>query len=127
MRALLISILGMIIIVTGWSIFVQYSDESIHKLVNSIEEEILINVQAEDWDKAADQFDRLSKGWHDQKKIYSFFFNTTDINQTDYSIARAKHYIYSKDLSLASGELNCIKEQLRFMHNNELITLDNIF
>jgi hypothetical protein len=126
-RALLISILGMVIIITGWCIFVQYSDESIHKLMNSIEEEILINVRDKDWDKAADQFDLLSKRWHDQKKVYSFFFNSTDINNTDYSIARAKHYIYTQNASLASGELNCIKEQLGFMHSNELITLDNIF
>lgn len=127
MKALLISILGMAIIISGWCIFVQYSDESIHKLMNSIEDEILINVRAEDWDKAADQFDRLSKRWHEQKKVYSFFFNATDINNTDYSIARAKHYIYGQNVSLASGELDCIKEQLGFMHSNELITLDNIF
>lgn len=127
MRTLLISIFGMAVVITSWSLFVNYSDDNIHKLVNSIEEDILISVYAEDWDKAADQFDRLSKDWHDQKKIYSFFFNTTDINNTDFSIARTKNYIYAKDLSLTSGELNCIKEQLGFLHLNELITLDNVF
>lgn len=127
MRTLLISILFMVVIITSWSIFVNYSDENIHKLMNTLEDDILISVNAEDWDKAEDQFDKLSKKWHKQKKVYSFFFNTTDINNTDYSIARAKHYIYTKDVTLSSGELNCIKEQLGFMHLNELITLDNIF
>lgn len=127
MRTLLISILGMAVVIAGWSIFVNYSDDTIHKLINSIEEDILISVYAEDWEKAASQFDLLSKNWHDQKKIYSFFFNATDINNTDFSIARTKNYIHAKDLPLASGELNCIKEQLSFLHSNELITLDNVF
>jgi hypothetical protein len=126
-KTLFISILGMAVIIASWSIFVNHADDNIHKLINSIEEDILISVYAEDWDNAADQFDRLSKDWHDQKKIYSFFFNTTDINNTDFSIARTKKYISTKDRSLASGELNCIKEQLGFLHLNELITLDNVF
>jgi len=126
-RALITSILSIAVLVTSWSIFVNYSDKNIHKLMNAIEDDILISVYAEDWDKAEDQLNDLSKKWHKQKKVYSFFFNTTDINDTDFSIARAKNYIYAKDVPLASGELNCVKEQLGFLHLNELITLDNVF
>ena len=127
MRALLTSILCVAVIIASWSIFVNYSDKNIHKLMNTIEDDILISVYAEDWDKAEDQLNDLSKKWHKQKKVYSFFFNTMDINDTDFSIARAKNYVYAKDIPLASGELNCVKEQLGFLHLNELITLDNVF
>ncbi len=127
MRALIISILSIVVLITSWSIFVNYSDKNIHKLMNAIEDDILISVYAEDWDKAEDQLNDLSKKWHKQKKVYSFFFNTMDINDADFSIARAKNYIYAKDVPLASGELNCVKEQLGFLHLNELITLDNVF
>ena len=127
MRALITSILCVAIIIASWSIFVNYSDKNIHKLRNTIEDDILISVYAEDWDKAEDQLNDLSKKWHKQKKVYSFFFNTMDINDTDFSIARAKNYVYAKDIPLASGELNCVKEQLGFLHLNELITLDNVF
>lgn len=127
MRALITSILIIAVLVTSWGIFVNYSDKNIHQLMNTIEDDILISVYAEDWDKAEDQLNDLSKKWHKQKKVYSFFFNTMDINDTDFSIARAKNYIYAKDIPLASGELNCVKEQLGFLHLNELITLDNVF
>ncbi len=127
MRALIVSILGIAVIVAGWGSFVKYSDRNIHQLMNAIEEDILISVYAEDWGKAEDQFNDLSKKWHKQKKVYSFFFNAKDINDTDFSIARAKNYIYSENVPLAAGELNCIKEQLGFLHANELITIDNIF
>ena len=104
-----------------------YADENIHDLTRSIEDDIMVSVSAEDWVKAEEQFKDLSDRWHKQKKIYSFFFYTSAINDTDFSISRAKGYIKTKDASLASGELYCIKEQLAFLHLNELITLDNVF
>lgn len=127
MKALIISIACMALLITSWCFFVGFSDKTIHGMMNSIEDDILVSVYAENWDKAEDQFDDLSGKWHKQKKVYTFFFNTLDINETDYSIARAKNYIHARDISLASGELNCVKEQLGFLHLNELITLDNIF
>ena len=127
MRALIISIISMAVIIAGWSIFVGYSDKNIHGLMDSIEDDIMVSVYAEDWDKAEDQFSDMSGKGHKQKEVYSFFFNTIDINETDYAIARAKDYIRAKDLSQAAGELNCIREQLKFLHFNELITLDNVF
>lgn len=127
MRSLIVSVLCIVVVAASWGIFVHYSDRNIHQLMNAIEEDILISVYAEDWGKAEAQFNDLSKKWHRQKKIYSFYFNTNEINDTDFSMARAKNYIYSENIALASGELNCIKEQLSFLHMNELITVDNIF
>jgi hypothetical protein len=127
MKALIISIVSIAVLIIGWCIFVNYSDQSIHGMMNSIEDDIIINVYAENWDKAEDQFNHMSSEWHKKKKVYSFFFNTSVINEADYSIARAKSYIHAKDLSQSAGELNCIKEQLGFLHLNELITLENIF
>jgi hypothetical protein len=127
MKALIISFISITVVLTTWGIFVNYSDKNIHGLMDSIEDDILISVYAEDWSKAEKEFNDMAKKWHKQKKVYSFFFNTVDINETDYSIARAKNYIYARDLPLAAGELNCVREQLKFLHLNELITLDNTF
>ena len=127
MKALIISIISMVLVVAGWGIFVNYADKNIHELKNMIEKEIVVSVYADDWDSANVQFKDLSDKWHKQKKIYTFFFDTQAVMETDYSIARAKNYIYAKDIPLASGELSCINEQLGFLHLNELITLDNVF
>jgi len=127
MKALLVSFLSVAVIVTSWAIFVNYADKNIHSLTKVIENEILTSVRKGDWASAEERFDKLSGQWHKQKKVYSFFYNTVDIKATDYSIARAKNYIKTKNAALASGELNCIREQLEFLHQNELITLDNLF
>lgn len=127
MRALIISIISIAVLLAGWGVFVNYSDKTIHKMMNTIQDDILVNVSVQDWRRAEKQFDDLSDKWHKQKKIYTFFFNTKEINDTDYSIAKAKYYIKQKNAALSSGELNCIREQLKFLHLNELITADNVF
>ena len=127
MKALVVAIASLVVMISGWAVFVSYSDSQIHELMNTIDNDILADVYDGDWSNAESQFRQLSKEWHHQKKIYSFFFNNIDVNETDYSIARAKDYIKSQDTALAAGELNCIKEQLKFLHFNELASFDNIF
>ena len=127
MKALIVSAASIVIVIVSWWIFVGYADNNIHELTSMIEDDILESVYSEDWGKAGMQIEDLTDKWHHQKKIYTFFFNTSAVMDTDYSIAKAKQYIKANDLALASGELGCIKEQLGFLHLNELITLDNIF
>lgn len=127
MRALIISISCFSVLITSWVMFTNYTDENIHALTKSIENDIIVSVSAEDWNTAESQFEKLSDKWHNQKKVYTFFYHTSAINDADFSIARAKGYIKSEDPSMAIGELLCIKEQLVFLHFNELITLENIF
>jgi len=125
-RSLVISLISIGILVTSWIVFVNYADKNIHELMNMIDDDILISANAGDWDKASDDFKNLSDKWHKQKKIYSLFIDTKAINDTDFSIARAKKYIGTKNLSLSAGELNCIKEQLGFLHLNEILSIENI-
>ena len=127
MRSFIISIVSLLILMVigiGYSI---YSDKELHSYISEIEENIIISVENEDWQAADNDFAKLSRDWHKYKKIAAFFLQTDAINDTDYSIARAKYYIKSKDVSNASGELSCLKEQLTFLHFNETISPQNIF
>lgn len=127
MRSLVVSVICMAVIISGWGVFVNHADRNIHELTGMIDNDILKSVYAEDWDSAQAQFADLSKKWHEQKKTYTYFFHTEAIMETDYSIARAEGYIKSNNVPLAAGELNLVRKQLGFLHLNELITLDNVF
>lgn len=127
MKSLAAALLSVAVILTAWGIFVNYSDQNIHKMTHSIDDKILKSIHSENWDLAEDQFSKLAERWHHQKRIYTYFFNTAEINNTDYAIARTEKYIEERDAALSSGELNSIKEQLGFLHANELATIDNIF
>ena len=126
MKSLIVSILCLGSIVVGWFIFVSFADDSLHDLMKYIDKEIVVSVMDEDWEAADKKMEKLSDDWHKNKKIYAFFLSSDDINQTDYSIARSNYYIKCKDISNSTGELACIKEQLKFLHLNETISLENI-
>lgn len=126
MKSFIISLISIGLLVGSWAVFVNYADNNLHDLMNQIDDDILTSAYAGDWDKASKEFRSLSDKWHKQKKIYTLFIDTKAVNETDFSIARAKKYIKSEDLALSAGELNCIKEQLKFLHLNEIISIENI-
>ncbi|WP_027399917.1 DUF4363 family protein [Anaerovorax odorimutans] len=127
MKSLSISTLCLVILIVGWFIFADFADDTLHNLMNYIEDDIITYASNENWEEASKNMEDLNKRWHRYKRIYAFFLSTDDINETDYSIARAIYFIKSEDVSNSTGELNCIKEQLRFLHFNETLTLENIF
>ncbi|QHI71353.1 DUF4363 family protein [Aminipila terrae] len=126
MRSFLISLVCLFLLIGTWSAYTNYSDEKIHEFINAIDEKILVEVEDGNWKQATDNFEELKDSWHDYKKTACFFFSTDKINEADYSIARTEYYIKSKDDSNSSGELSCLKEQLKFLHENESLSLSNL-
>lgn len=127
MRNFIISIVCLGILIGAWGAFGFYSNKTIDRYEQALENSIIKAVETEQWEKAYTEFQNLSHDWHQYKKAAAFFLDTQAINDTDYSIARAKYYIKEKDASNSSGELSCLKEQLVFLHQNESITWGNIF
>lgn len=126
MRNFIISIVCLGALIGTWAAFGVYSNKTVHGYEQALEDRIIKAVEAEEWEKADKEFQNLSKDWHQYKKKAAFFLDTQSINDTDYSIARAKYYIKAEDVSNSSGELAALKEQLVFLHQNESITWGNI-
>jgi len=126
MRALIISIVSLGILVVIWGVFDYYSDYKLDGYIDEIKNTILPSIERDDWETAESVFNRLSDDWHEYKKISTFFFDRRILNETDYSVARAKYYIKAKDPSNSTGELACLKEQFSFFHSNESFNLANI-
>lgn len=127
MRNFIISIACLGILVGAWAVFGFYSNQTIDSYEHMLEDDIISAVEAEEWEKAWEEFQSFSQDWHRYKKPAAFFLDTQAINDADYSIAKAKYYIKARDVSNSSGELACLKEQLVFLHQNESITWENIF
>lgn len=126
MRSFFISILCLLMLIGTWVTYSNYSDENIYNFIDTIEYSILIDVEAGNWDQATSKFEKFEDDWHSYKKLASYFFSTDKINDVEYSLARTKYYLQSKEYSNTSGELSCLKEQLRLLHENELLTLQNL-
>lgn len=127
MKALIAAFASIALTVSIWIFFINHSDQTLNELAQIVEKEVYSNICKERWDDAELAFSKASEKWHANKKIYNLFLDQHTISETDFSIARAKDYIKTKSPALALGELSCIKEQLKFLHENELLNLDNIF
>lgn len=127
MRNFIISIICLGTLVGIWAAFDSYSADKIGSYMDTIEQEVIKTIEQEKWDTAYESFQRFSQDWHEYKKKAAFFLDTQAINETDYSIARALYYIKAKDISNSSGELSCLREQLKFLEYNESLAIGNIF
>ncbi|WP_324822531.1 DUF4363 family protein [Sinanaerobacter sp. ZZT-01] len=103
-----------------------YCEDSIDDLSKDLENQIITEIENENWATAEEAFKDFSDQWHENKKIYTFFLDTKTLLDTDFSIGRAEAYIKLQDSPLALGELSCIQEQLKFLYLNEKISLENI-
>lgn len=126
MRALINATLIIVIIISIWGVFIQHIDDNLDLLISIIEEDVEVNLNQANWSEAAVGMKKLSEEWENQKKVYAFFLSTLDMNEADYAITRIKSYISTEHLALATGELAILKQQLKFLHDNELITLENL-
>ncbi|QIB69614.1 DUF4363 family protein [Aminipila butyrica] len=127
MRSFLISLGCLLVLAGSWLVYTNYSDEKIHEFNDRIETVIIEEVKSDRWQQAEEHLDKLEDDWHQYKKVACLFFSTNELNDIDYSFAKSKYYIKAEDLSNSSGELSYLKEQMRFLHANQEITIANLF
>lgn len=126
MRSLIVSFFVLLPLIGCWICFYQYSDQALHQIVSACEEQVMPAIEAEEWDKAYNHFQKQYKAWHKYQKTALFMLETDKINETDTTFAKTLMYIKAKDLSNSSGELLSLKESLKLLHKNEGLSLSNI-
>ncbi len=127
MRSLAVSSLCLAVLLAGWGVFHYVSAEKSDEYITEIREVLIPAVQAEEWETAQKSFKEFGRDWHSYKKAAAYFFDTTALNEADYSIARTEEFIKAKDPSNSAGELAALREQFKFLHRNESISMGNIF
>lgn len=127
MRNFVISIICLGILITSWGIFDFYSGQKIEDYQAKLDHTIIRTVELENWEKADSDFEQFAADWEQYKKRAAFFLDTRSLNETDCTIAKARYYMNAKDVSNTSGELASLSEQLLALHDNEALSLKNIF
>lgn len=126
MRDLIVSIVIIVVLISGWIVFDNYSENQLAGFATSIKEDIIPAVEGENWEDSKDMIEELSKLWHEYRSKALLFLETSEINEIDYCLAKSEKYIKAEDVSNSSGELNSLAEQLIFMYEQEKINLANI-
>ena len=126
MRSLIVSILSLSLSIGVWCFFHQHSQDALLGISAICEKDVMTAIEDGKWDEAFDSFGKQYDKWHEYRSRALLFLDTDSINQTDETFARTLMYIKAEDLSNSSGELLSLKEQLRFLHENEAVTWANI-
>lgn len=126
MKSVWLSTLCLVLLITTWCIYDQYSDRCIHGFTGKVENEIMPAIQLDQWDAATWAIDELLEDWHGYKKVSSFFYDRSLLNETDYLIAKSRYYIRANDVSNSTGELACLIEHLTFLRVNERFHIENV-
>lgn len=127
MRSLWISILSLALILGIFGVFQVKSERELARMTAQCQGAIMDAVESEDWTTASGSFGREYQRWQDYRKTALFFLDTDAINQADQAFAKTLKYIKAEDVSNSSGELLALSRQLAALHQNESVTLQNIF
>lgn len=127
MRNFVISTICLGLLIATWGIFDFYSKQKVEEYQTRLDHTIIKTVESENWKKAYSDFEQFIADWKDYKKRAAFFLDTQPLNETEYTIARAKYYMKAKDISNTSGELASLSKQLLALHENEALSAKNIF
>ncbi len=126
MRALIISTISLLLFISIWGIFDNYSKDTLKAMISSCENDIMPAIQQEDWDTASRNFTQQYQLWHDYRQKALYMLETDLLNKADEGFAKALMYIDAKDLSNSSGELLALQKHLTYIHQSESLTLRNI-
>lgn len=126
MRSLIISTSIIIVLISIWSIYNNYSDDTITQLTTKIENDIITGIYQENWDETETKCEEVKAQWDKYRKIAIYFYSVSKLDEIDSTISRAFFYVKAKDVSNSAGECACLSTQLKYLYLNETLALRNI-
>lgn len=127
MKQLLIATACLAACLIIWVVFLNYNMNFEKDALNTINNEILNNIEEENWGEAFKNTKKLEKDWLEFRSKALFIINNDDINEIDYSIGKAIMFIKVEDASNGGGELDFIKKQISLITDNDFPIIENIF
>jgi hypothetical protein len=89
-------------------------------------EQIMKEIDGQRWDQARQQSARLEKNWHDKAKWWPVFLDHQEIDNIEFSMAKVKKYVETRNAPLAQGQLSELHLMLEHIPDKETINLENI-
>ncbi|MEN6326582.1 MAG: DUF4363 family protein [Syntrophomonas sp.] len=85
-----------------------------------------ILVKESHWEAAVEQTEVLDKVWQQEAKWWPIFLEHQEMDNIEFSLAKFKEYVASKNNSLARGQLSEMKLMIEHIPRKEEINLKNI-
>jgi hypothetical protein len=90
-------------------------------------EQIEQGLENNQWDQAQAKTDELEKTWEKKANWWPAVLDHQEIDNIEFSMAKTKEYITTKNDSLSWGQLSELKLMIRHIPDKESLKLKNIF
>lgn len=127
MRNFIISLICLLVTLCSWTAFSVYSAKTTDVLQAQSHHLVYSSINNGDWTSAEKDYLRLSKTWNKYKSAAVFFLDSREINEIECTMDKAYLYMKAQDISNSSGEFSSLKDKFKFLHQNDSVTLSNIF
>lgn len=123
---LLESIAVFLILIVGAGFWINHElQDSTRDLSRQIDR-VAVLVKGNHWEAAKDQTEVLDKVWQREAKWWPIFLEHQEMDNIEFSLAKFKEYVASKNNSLARGQLSEMKLMIEHIPRKEEINLKNI-
>ena len=120
------SIILILIAVVGSGFWLNHELQmSTNHLIEQIDQ-VSQQIRDDNWPKAVKETDKLEEVWQRKAKWWPIFLEHQEMDNIEFSMARFKEYVASKNKSLALGQLSEIRLMIEHIPEKEEINLKNI-
>lgn len=87
---------------------------------------ISMDISLGDWKSAMDNTAKLEKDWQKEGSWWPIIMDHQEMDNIEFTIARFKGYMMSRDYALSKGEITVLKTMIEHIPIKERITIKNI-
>ncbi len=125
MKSLIIPFLCVVLMFTLWCSALTYTADTTDDLKAALSD-TYDQITEGNWDNASVSYREFQTLWENCSRTYSYYMNTTSIDEINSAVARCRGYIRMNAGSLACGEIAGIAEKLGLIRREGILSADNI-
>lgn len=125
MKQLIILSIAVALII-GLGLWVNHSLDVAAKDLNRSIQSIKQEVEQDNWQEAKEKVEALEKQWQKVGAWWPIVMDHQEIDNIEFSLAKLKEYIATKNKSLSMGNLSELKLMILHLPEKETVNLTNI-
>lgn len=126
MKHLIVSSVCLFFLLSSWYLYDTYAGSYIEESKYLLEERILPAIINENWDTAEYYYNIVEDKWREFENVSEYFLDTAAVNKTDEMIHKTKFHIMTRDISNAAAYTSELEHMLTYLHENEMLSPENI-
>lgn len=124
---LLVTLAAILAMIIGMATWFNHSLQATTDDLSQQIGQISLAMRQQEWEAAVKQSEQLEQLWEEKAKWWPVFLDHQEMDNIEFSLARVKEYVASRDQALSMGQLSELKLMIEHIPRKEAVNLENIF